>query len=140
MIWLLKLNLMLACRFKISKWQNQCLKLLKMKPCQTEPIWALFSQYFLVGTVWGKTLFNSILIFQKIICFILLISGKGSIYVWASGNGGKYIDNCNADGYTTSIFTLSVSSVSELGRIPWYSESCSSSLTTTYRLAWPHFF
>jgi len=27
---------------------------------------------------------------------------------------------------------LSVSSVSELGRIPWYSEPCSSSLTTTY--------
>jgi len=58
--------------------------------------------------------------------------GKGSIYVWASGNGGKHIDNCNCDGYTTSIYTLSVSSVSEFGNIPWYSEPCSSSLTTTY--------
>ena len=58
--------------------------------------------------------------------------GKGSIFVWASGNGGKYVDNCNCDGYTTSIFTLSVSSVSEEGLIPWYSEPCSSSLTTTY--------
>ena len=63
--------------------------------------------------------------------FVLL--GKGSIFVWASGNGGKHIDNCNCDGYTTSIYTLSVSSVSEFGNIPWYSEPCSSSLTTTYR-------
>ena len=45
--------------------------------------------------------------------------GKGSIFVWASGNGGKYLDNCNCDGYTTSIYTLSVSSASEFGRIPW---------------------
>jgi len=34
--------------------------------------------------------------------------GKGSIFVWASGNGGKYQDNCNCDGYATSIYTLSV--------------------------------
>ncbi len=49
--------------------------------------------------------------------------GKGSIFVWASGNGGKYMDNCNCDGYTTSIYTLSVSSVSEVGTTPWYSEA-----------------
>lgn len=59
-------------------------------------------------------------------------NGKGSIFVWASGNGGKYLDSCNADGYSTSIYTLSVSSVSENGHIPWYSESCSSSMATTY--------
>ncbi|TRY70805.1 hypothetical protein TCAL_01234 [Tigriopus californicus] len=59
-------------------------------------------------------------------------SGKGSIFVWASGNGGKHADSCNCDGYTTSIYTLSVSSASENGLIPWYSESCSSSLATTY--------
>merc|ERR1712106_975491 len=56
----------------------------------------------------------------------------GSIYVWASGNGGKFQDNCNCDGYATSIFTLSVSSASENGNIPWYSEQCSSTLATTY--------
>ena len=60
--------------------------------------------------------------------------GKGSIFVWASGNGGKYLDNCNADGYTTSIYTLSVSSASENGLIPWYSEQCSSSIASTYRI------
>ena len=59
--------------------------------------------------------------------------GKGSIFVWASGNGGRDYDNCNCDGYTNSIWTLSVSSATENGLIPWYSEACSSTLATTYR-------
>jgi len=58
--------------------------------------------------------------------------GKGSIFVWASGNGGRDHDNCNCDGYTNSIWTLSVSSATENGLIPWYSEACSSSLASTY--------
>jgi len=58
--------------------------------------------------------------------------GKGSIFVWASGNGGRYKDNCNCDGYATSIYTITVSSTSESGNIPWYSEACSSTLATTY--------
>ena len=59
-------------------------------------------------------------------------NGLGSIYVWASGNGGKFEDNCNCDGYATSIYTVSISSASENGNIPWYSEQCSSTLATTY--------
>ncbi|CAB04086.1 Furin-like protease kpc-1 [Caenorhabditis elegans] len=58
--------------------------------------------------------------------------GKGSIFVWASGNGGKDADSCNCDGYTNSIYTLSISSATENGNIPWYSEACSSTLATTY--------
>ncbi|KAH9286625.1 Furin-like protease 1, isoforms 1/1-X/2 [Echinococcus granulosus] len=58
--------------------------------------------------------------------------GLGSIFVWASGNGGKYDDNCNCDGYTNSIYTLGVSSASEHGTIPWYAETCSSTLAVTY--------
>ncbi|XP_059163454.1 furin-like protease kpc-1 isoform X4 [Physella acuta] len=58
--------------------------------------------------------------------------GLGSIFVWASGNGGRDFDNCNCDGYTNSIYTLSISSVTEKGDIPWYSEACSSTLATTY--------
>ncbi|XP_037799515.1 furin-like protease 1 isoform X2 [Penaeus monodon] len=58
--------------------------------------------------------------------------GKGSIFVWASGNGGRDQDNCNCDGYTNSIWTLSISSATERGRVPWYSEACSSTLATTY--------
>lgn len=59
-------------------------------------------------------------------------NGKGSIFVWASGNGGRYEDNCNCDGYTTSIYTISVSSTTMDESIPWYSEACSSTMTTTY--------
>ena len=58
--------------------------------------------------------------------------GKGSIFVWASGNGGSQSDSCSCDGYTNSVFTLSVSSTSEHGNKPWYLEECSSTLTTTY--------
>ncbi|GCC31166.1 proprotein convertase subtilisin/kexin type 4-like [Chiloscyllium punctatum] len=58
--------------------------------------------------------------------------GLGSIFVWASGNGGFQYDDCNCDGYTNSIYTLSVGSTTQLGNVPWYSEACSSTLTTTY--------
>jgi len=58
--------------------------------------------------------------------------GKGVIYVWASGNGGSHGDDCNCDGYTSSIFTLSVSSASQQGAATWYGESCPSTLTSTY--------
>lgn len=37
--------------------------------------------------------------------------GLGSIFLFASGNGGRYGDNCNCDGYTNSPFTLSIGSV-----------------------------
>uniref|UniRef100_A0A5S6QDY8 P/Homo B domain-containing protein n=1 Tax=Trichuris muris TaxID=70415 RepID=A0A5S6QDY8_TRIMR len=59
-------------------------------------------------------------------------NGKGSIFVWASGNGGRDSDSCNCDGYTNSIYTLSISSATEGGSVPWYSEACSSTLATTY--------
>lgn len=58
--------------------------------------------------------------------------GLGSIYVWASGNGGRNGDSCSCDGYTNSIYTLSISSASENGGVPWYSEPCASTLATTY--------
>ncbi|XP_062306410.1 proprotein convertase subtilisin/kexin type 4-like [Osmerus eperlanus] len=58
--------------------------------------------------------------------------GLGSIYVWASGNGGTNFDNCNCDGYTNSIYTISVGSTTERGTVPFYSEPCSAILTTTY--------
>ena len=45
--------------------------------------------------------------------------GLGSIYVWASGNGGKDDDNCNCDGYTNSIYTISISSATQNCLIIW---------------------
>ncbi|XP_054254621.1 proprotein convertase subtilisin/kexin type 4 [Indicator indicator] len=58
--------------------------------------------------------------------------GLGSIFVLASGNGGINYDNCNSDGYSSSIYTVTVGSVLAGGQRPWFSESCSAILTTTY--------
>ncbi|KFU95447.1 Proprotein convertase subtilisin/kexin type 4, partial [Chaetura pelagica] len=58
--------------------------------------------------------------------------GLGSIFIWASGNGGTNYDNCNCDGYANSIHTLAVGSALAGGRRPRYGEGCSAILTTTY--------
>ncbi|XP_067350745.1 proprotein convertase subtilisin/kexin type 6 isoform X3 [Channa argus] len=58
--------------------------------------------------------------------------GLGSIFVWASGNGGRQGDHCSCDGYTSSIYTISISSTTENGNMPWYLEVCSSIIATTY--------
>ncbi|KAM9183640.1 proprotein convertase subtilisin/kexin type 6 isoform 2-T2 [Dugong dugon] len=58
--------------------------------------------------------------------------GLGSIFIWASGNGGREGDYCSCDGYTNSIYTISVSSTTENGYKPWYLEECASTLATTY--------
>jgi proprotein convertase subtilisin/kexin type 5 len=54
------------------------------------------------------------------------------VFVWASGNGGRSKDHCSCDGYTNSIYTISISSTAESGKKPWYLEECSSTLATTY--------
>ncbi|KAG7476278.1 hypothetical protein MATL_G00081180 [Megalops atlanticus] len=58
--------------------------------------------------------------------------GRGSVFVWASGNGGQRGDHCSCDGYTNSIYTISISSTSASGRRPCYLEECASTLATTY--------
>lgn len=58
--------------------------------------------------------------------------GLGSIFVWAAGNGGRYGDSCNCDGYAVSPYTISVGSASERDDMPWYAEVCSSTLASTY--------
>ncbi|XP_074602740.1 neuroendocrine convertase 1-like [Brevipalpus obovatus] len=58
--------------------------------------------------------------------------GRGSIYVWASGNGGNSEDNCNCDGYASSIYTISIGSVTQNGSFPWYGERCASTLAVTF--------
>ncbi|XP_060924003.1 proprotein convertase subtilisin/kexin type 6-like isoform X3 [Limanda limanda] len=58
--------------------------------------------------------------------------GLGCIFVWASGNGGRQGDHCSCDGYTSSIYTISISSTTENGNKPWYLEVCSSIIATTY--------
>lgn len=50
--------------------------------------------------------------------------GKGSIYVWAGGNGKSSLDNCNYDGYANSRFTIAIGAVDFLGKQSYYSENC----------------
>ncbi|XP_002160973.1 PC3-like endoprotease variant B isoform X1 [Hydra vulgaris] len=59
-------------------------------------------------------------------------NGKGNIYVWATGNGGLTDDDCNCDGYTTSIFTISIGCISDHGLSAYYTELCSSTLAVTF--------
>ncbi|KAJ2822111.1 pheromone processing endoprotease [Coemansia erecta] len=58
--------------------------------------------------------------------------GLGSIFVFATGNGGGAGDNCNFDGYTNSIYTISIGAINHLDRHPYYSEQCSAQLAVTY--------
>lgn len=59
-------------------------------------------------------------------------AGLGSIYVFAIGNGAANDDNCNFDGYTNSIYSVSVGGIDRKGLHPYYSEKCSAQLVVTY--------
>ncbi|CAG8036553.1 unnamed protein product [Penicillium salamii] len=58
--------------------------------------------------------------------------GKGSVFVFAAGNGALYGDNCNFDGYTNSIYSITVGAIDRQGNHPTYSESCSAQLVVAY--------
>ncbi|KAL3871254.1 hypothetical protein ACJMK2_039261 [Sinanodonta woodiana] len=58
-------------------------------------------------------------------------NGKGSIYVWAAGNGGLS-DNCNADGFVKSIYTIAISSINSLKESATYAEVCTPVMAVTY--------
>lgn len=53
--------------------------------------------------------------------------GKGSIYVWAAGNGGS-ADSCSTDGYASSVYTIAVGSADQRGQRAFYDESCPSKM------------
>ena len=57
--------------------------------------------------------------------------GLGSIYLFASGNGGGG-DDCNCDGYTNSPLTLSIGAIDEHNSVPYYTEHCASTIAVTY--------
>ena len=57
--------------------------------------------------------------------------GKGSIFVWAGGNGGRAADSCSCDGYVVSPYTVAVGAVAEDGSKPWYAEECPALLAVT---------
>ena len=62
---------------------------------------------------------------------LMIICSVGSLYVWASGDGGAN-DDCNCDGYAASMWTISINSAINDGRTALYDESCSSTLASTF--------
>ncbi|ANB14761.1 kexin KEX2 [Sugiyamaella lignohabitans] len=56
----------------------------------------------------------------------------GSLFVFASGNGAANGDNCNFDGYTNSIYSITVAAIDRQGMHPFYSEACSANMVVTY--------
>ncbi|KAI8906594.1 peptidase S8/S53 domain-containing protein [Powellomyces hirtus] len=58
--------------------------------------------------------------------------GLGSIFVFASGNGAASSDHCNADGYTNSIYTITVGALDRSNTHPVYSEACSAVMIVMY--------
>jgi subtilisin-like proprotein convertase family protein/subtilisin family serine protease len=48
--------------------------------------------------------------------------GKGTIYVWACGNGAVSNDNVNYDGYANSIYVIAVGATDDQGQRATYSE------------------
>lgn len=50
--------------------------------------------------------------------------GKGTIYVWAAGNGRSARDNCNYDGYANNRFTIPIGAIQSTEKVAYYSEPC----------------
>ena len=57
---------------------------------------------------------------------------KGTIWVWAAGNGGREGDSCAADGYVNSIYTIPIGSATSSGNIASYDEPCSAKMAVTF--------
>ena len=62
-------------------------------------------------------------------------NGLGSIFVFAAGNGARSEDNCNFDGYTNRVYTITVAAMDNYQQHPQYSEQCSGVLISTYSSA-----
>ena len=57
--------------------------------------------------------------------------GKGSIFMWAAGNGGRD-DSCAADGYVNSIYTVAIGAAFHDGSVASFDEECSGKMATTF--------
>eukprot|EP00039_Didymoeca_costata_P001820 m.55382 g.55382 ORF g.55382 m.55382 type:complete len:760 (+) comp10981_c0_seq3:158-2437(+) len=58
-------------------------------------------------------------------------NGKGSIYIFASGNGGSR-DDCNGDGYANAVYTIAIGAIDSQDKKPYYSENCAACMAVTY--------
>jgi subtilisin family serine protease len=58
--------------------------------------------------------------------------GKGTVFVWASGNGGASGDDCGADGYVSHQYVISIGSLNHLGKTTYFDEFCPSTMAVAY--------
>lgn len=58
--------------------------------------------------------------------------GRGVIYTFAAGNGRHQGDNCAADGFINNPYTIPIASVSQHGKVCYYSERCTAVFAATY--------
>ncbi|CAF3367974.1 unnamed protein product [Rotaria sp. Silwood1] len=58
--------------------------------------------------------------------------GKGTLFVWASGNGGTAGDDCGADGYVSHPNVISIGSINHLGKTTYFGEFCPSTMAVAY--------
>eukprot|EP01102_Stenamoeba_stenopodia_P012150 TRINITY_DN3800_c0_g1_i1.p1 TRINITY_DN3800_c0_g1~~TRINITY_DN3800_c0_g1_i1.p1 ORF type:complete len:555 (-),score=106.22 TRINITY_DN3800_c0_g1_i1:110-1774(-) len=57
--------------------------------------------------------------------------GKGTIYVWAAGNGLAHHDSCAYDGYASNKFAITIGAVDMNEKEPFYSEKCAALMAVT---------
>lgn len=57
--------------------------------------------------------------------------GKGSIFVWAAGNGGMLHDHCGADGYVNSIYSIAIGAATQTGEPTYFGEACPGVMAVT---------
>ena len=55
-------------------------------------------------------------------------AGRGSVYVWAGGNGRQWMDSCSYDGFASSRLVVAVGAVSYFEEATYYGEWCPSLL------------
>ena len=58
--------------------------------------------------------------------------GKGTIFVWASGNGGAAGDDCGADGYVSHPYVISIGAINHLGKTTSFHEHCPSTMAVVH--------
>ena len=58
--------------------------------------------------------------------------GKGTIFLFAAGNGGDVGDSCAADGYSSSIYTIGMGAANSNGEQTWYDEQCAGKMAMAF--------
>ena len=58
--------------------------------------------------------------------------GRGSLFVFAAGNGQLGQDNCNYDGYANGPFSITIGAIGADNLTPYYMEECAAMFAVTY--------